>query len=143
MSRRQRIRRGVRHAPALPPEPAQRDLGGVGQRDLPRCAPGRTPEPEAVEAFFAELDAAAGADLRYDAAVDALRESFGELDEPGARRLAEQAAITLEASLLLRHAPAPVADAFIGSRIADPGLAYGAQAVEVSVDPVLERVLQA
>jgi putative acyl-CoA dehydrogenase len=99
--------------------------------------------PGAVEAFFAELDAASGADLRYDAAVDTLRESFGELDEPGARRLAERAAITLEASLLLRHAPAPVADAFIGSRIADPGLAYGAQAIEVSVDPVLERVLQA
>jgi putative acyl-CoA dehydrogenase len=97
--------------------------------------------PEAVEAFFAELDAASGADLRYDAAVDALRESFVELDESGARRLAERAAITLEASLLLRHAPAPVADAFIGSRIADPSLVYGAQAVEVAVDPVLERVL--
>jgi hypothetical protein len=34
-----------------------------------------------------------------------------------------------------------VADAFIGSRIADPSLVYGAQAVEVAVDPVLERVL--
>jgi len=97
--------------------------------------------PEAVAAFMAELDAATGADLRYDAAVGSVREAFDELDEPGARRTVERAAIALQASLLIRFAPPEVADAFIGARIADPGLAYGAQSVEVAIDPILERVL--
>ena len=40
---RQRLRGGLRHAPALPGEPAQRDLGGLRQRDVPRRAPRRAP----------------------------------------------------------------------------------------------------
>jgi putative acyl-CoA dehydrogenase len=97
--------------------------------------------PEAVAAFMAELDAATGVDRRYDAAVGPVRQSFDELDEQGARRMVERAAIALQASLLIRFAPPEVSDAFIGSRIADPGLAYGAQSVAVAIDPILERVL--
>jgi putative acyl-CoA dehydrogenase len=97
--------------------------------------------PEAVAAFMAELDAANGGDRRYDAAVGPVRQSFDELDEQGARRMVERAAIALQASLLIRFAPPEVSDAFIGSRIADPGLAYGAQSVAVAIDPILERVL--
>ncbi len=41
--RRRRLRRGVRHAPAVPPEPRQRHLGGFGQRHLPRRAAGDGP----------------------------------------------------------------------------------------------------
>ena len=97
--------------------------------------------PEAVEAFFDELDAAAGADMRYDAAVDSLRDSLRDSDPSGARRLVERAAVALQASLLLRHAPEAIADAFIASRMAEPGLAYGAQAADPAVDAILERAL--
>jgi putative acyl-CoA dehydrogenase len=97
--------------------------------------------PEAVDAFLAELDAASGSDMRYDAAVDSIRELLEETDPSGARRLVERAAIALQASLLLRYAPQAVADAFIASRIAEPGLAYGAQTADPAVDPILERVL--
>ena len=42
---RQRLRRGVRDAPALPGEPAGVDLGGIGQRPVPRRAAGDGQEP--------------------------------------------------------------------------------------------------
>jgi putative acyl-CoA dehydrogenase len=62
-------------------------------------------EPEAVEALLAELEAPFRADA--EAAV-------AEADEPGARRLVERLARALQGSLLVRHAPAAVADAFLG-----------------------------
>ena len=43
--RRQRLRRGVRDAAALPREPAQLDLGGLRQRPVPRRAAGDDQEP--------------------------------------------------------------------------------------------------
>ena len=43
--RRQRLRRGVRDAPPLPGEPAELDLGGLGQRPVPRRPAGDDQEP--------------------------------------------------------------------------------------------------
>lgn len=80
--------------------------------------------PEAVAAFRAELALAAGADRRFDAAVSTL--SLTDISESDARRVVEQAAVLLQASLLLRYAPAAVADAFCASRLAgDSGRAFG------------------
>ena len=46
--------------------------------------------------------------------------------EPRARQLVEQLALALQASLLVRHAPAAVADAFCVSRLSDhPGRQFG------------------
>lgn len=77
-------------------------------------------EPGAREAFEAEVTAAAGADRRYDAFVADLRTELGDHDgqEARARRLVERMALAVQAGLLLRFAPAAVAEAFIASRLA-------------------------
>ncbi len=87
-------------------------------------------EPESVEALLAELALADGADARLDAAVRdvtaAVRTAAATPVPTGARRLVERLATTLQASLLVRHAPADVADAFVGSRLAgDHGATFG------------------
>jgi putative acyl-CoA dehydrogenase len=85
-------------------------------------------EADALEAFFTELELAAGADPRFDDALASVRKDLGDDSEIQfrARRLAERLAMLLQASLLIRHAPHAVADAFVGSRLAgDWGIAYG------------------
>jgi putative acyl-CoA dehydrogenase len=54
--------------------------------------------------------------------MDALDGELAELarQEGQARRLVERLALAISASLLLRHAPDAVADAFVGSRLAGP-----------------------
>ena len=100
-------------------------------------------EPEAVAAFRAEIDAAAGGDARLDTAW---REIQAELANPAdlelrARRLVERMALVLQGSLLVRHAPAAVADAFCASRLAaDRGLAFGTLPAGLDLDGVLERL---
>jgi putative acyl-CoA dehydrogenase len=83
-------------------------------------------EPLAADALVAEAAAAAGADRRLDAALATLREEIGAADESSARRLAERLAVVLQASLLVRWAPAAVAAAFCASRLAEgSGGAFG------------------
>ncbi|MGW8884246.1 acyl-CoA dehydrogenase family protein [Streptomyces sp. NPDC055749] len=99
--------------------------GNVNALDLLRAL---AREPEALEAFHAEIGKAEGADRRLDTAWRELR---GELvltedAQLRARRIIERAALVLQGSLLVRHAPAAVADAFCASRLAgDGGLAFG------------------
>jgi putative acyl-CoA dehydrogenase len=97
--------------------------GNVAALDALRAL---TREPQAAEAFFAELDAAAGADHRLDDAITRLHKDVADPTESGARRLAEAMTVTLQAALLVRYAPAAVADAFTATRLAgDRGRAYG------------------
>jgi putative acyl-CoA dehydrogenase len=84
--------------------------------------------PEALDAFFAEVDEASGADPRLDEFTAATRAELTDLEaiEPRARRVVERMALCLQGSLLVRHAPAAVADAFCSARLAgDAGLSYG------------------
>ncbi|MFC8538490.1 acyl-CoA dehydrogenase family protein [Streptomyces sp. NPDC057249] len=114
--------------------------GNVNALDLLRAL---AREPESLDAFRAEVEAASGADRRLDAAWQELR---GELvlteDAPlRARRLIERAALVLQGSLLVRHAPAAVADAFCASRLAgDRGLAFGTLAPDTDFAGLLERL---
>ncbi|MFF7212359.1 acyl-CoA dehydrogenase family protein [Streptomyces sp. NPDC008238] len=100
-------------------------------------------EPESLEAFRAEVEAAAGGDARLD---DAWRRVRGELvlteDAPlRARRLVERLALVLQGSLLVRYAPPAVADAFCASRLAgDRGLAFGTLPAGTDLAAVIERV---
>ena len=99
-------------------------------------------EPDAVEAFFAELDLAAGADARYDDALAMLRKQFSDTDqlEYRARHVVERMAMLLQGSLLLRHGNAAVADAFVASRLArDWGVAYGTLPTGLDTDAILAR----
>jgi putative acyl-CoA dehydrogenase len=80
--------------------------------------------PGAAEALLAEIALARGADARLDAFAGSLEGDVrGCLAVPpedaewGARSLAARAAVALQASLLVRHAPAAVADAFCASRL--------------------------
>ncbi|WP_375475728.1 acyl-CoA dehydrogenase family protein [uncultured Jatrophihabitans sp.] len=113
--------------------------GNVAALDALRAL---TREPEAAEAFFAELDAAAGADSRYDDALAMLRKELADPEQAHyrARRVAEQMAQLLQASLLLRRGSPAVADAFVATRLGgDRGLAYGTLPVGVDTATILER----
>ncbi|QEC47464.1 DNA alkylation response protein [Baekduia soli] len=98
--------------------------------------------PQALDAYLAELDLAAGHDDRYDAFTESLRDEFTRPDdlEHRARLVVEHLAIALEASLLIRHAPAAVADAFTATRVAGGGgLHYGTLPAGTDVGAIIER----
>jgi putative acyl-CoA dehydrogenase len=104
-------------------------------------------EPEGLPAFLAECERARGADTRLDAHLDGLRERLGSLDgetlEWQARRLVEDLAVALQASLLVRHAPAFVADAFCAGRLGDGGRAFGTLPSGLDCQAIAERALAA
>ena len=91
--------------------------------------------PEALEALYAELAIAAGGNHRLDLAVAAAQDRYaGGVEERDARRFVETFALLLQASLLLRHGPAEVADAFILTRLGgDRGHTFGT--LPSSIDP--------
>ena len=61
-------------------------------------------------------------------------------DEVSARRLVEKLAMTLQASLLVRHAPDFVADAYLASRIeGDWGSAFGTLPRTTAFADIIER----
>jgi putative acyl-CoA dehydrogenase len=88
-------------------------------------------QPRAMEVLLAEMDQARGADSRLDQAMDdvaaflqaASREARRDpaAVEAGARWMVERLAIALQASLVVRHAPAPVATAYLATRVAGGG----------------------
>ena len=103
-----------------------------------------TREPVALEAFVAELDAAAGADERLDAAVAGVRSELGEIVglEARARRVVEAMALTFQGSLLVRYGHPAVAEAFLASRLSgDEGLALGTLPPGVDVGAIVARAL--
>ncbi|MCW3001891.1 MAG: alkylation response protein [Conexibacter sp.] len=98
--------------------------------------------PEALDVFLEELDAATGQDTCYDAYVQTVRSEFArpaEL-EHRARLVVERMALALQASQLLRHAPAAVADAFVATRLAGGGgMHYGTLPAGTDVGAIIER----
>ncbi len=75
-------------------------------------------EPRAGAALDQELDAARGADRRYDMALEAHRARWGMAPpEAEARFFAEALAALLSASVLLRTAPGAVADGYCATRL--------------------------
>jgi putative acyl-CoA dehydrogenase len=74
--------------------------------------------PGGVEALFRELRAAQGGDARLDRFVAALEPDVTPRGvELRGRRLVERIVLALAGSLLVRHAPRAVADAFCASRL--------------------------
>ncbi|WP_406840109.1 isovaleryl-CoA dehydrogenase [Streptomyces sp. AHU1] len=114
--------------------------GNVTALDMLRAL---TREPDSLEAFRAEVEAATGADHRFDAAWRELRDELVLTEDAPlrARRVAERAALVLQGSLLVRHAPPAVADAFCASRLAgDRGQAFGTLPPGTDFAGVLERL---
>jgi len=95
--------------------------GNVNALDVLRAL---TREPQALEAWLVEVGQAHGEDARLDRAVESVLESLADTAdlESGARRLAGRMAACLQGALLVRHAPAAVADAFCATRL---GTEYG------------------
>ncbi len=110
--------------------------GNVNALDVLRAL-GR--EPETGEAFLGEVRLAAGADGRLDAAITRLERDLSEPEEAGARRLLESLATALQASLLVRHAPPEVADAFCASRLDRPGGVFGALPSDAALAAIVAR----
>ncbi len=98
--------------------------------------------PAAIEAYFAEVELAKGSDLRLDGVVAQIRDRLGKGGtgtlQGGARILIEDLAVALQASLLIRHAPTVVADAFLASRLgAGRRLVYGTLPPDVVEQEIL------
>jgi putative acyl-CoA dehydrogenase len=99
-------------------------------------------EPESVAALLAEIELAAGGDARLDAATLRLREELADTEEldSRARRVVELAALCLQGSLLVRHVPHEVSDAFCATRLGgEGGRAYGTLPRGVDGAAILER----
>ncbi len=90
-------------------------------------------EPASVAAFEAELATTAGAHPVLDAHVVRTRRLLAEVagadagaQQAQARRVVESLALALQASLVVRHAPSGMADAFVAARLGeDRGHGYG------------------
>jgi putative acyl-CoA dehydrogenase len=110
-------------------------------------------QPRSMEVLLGEVDRARGADPRLDRAMDevagflqaASREARRDpaAVEAGARWMVERLAVVLQASLLVRHAPEPVASAFLATRVSGGGgallgtLPVGRRSAQAIVDRAL------
>jgi putative acyl-CoA dehydrogenase len=113
--------------------------GNVMSLDVLRAL---TRTPRSLEVFLDEVQQAHGADARLDASVKNLKGQFADPAtlETRARRVVEGMALCLQGSLLVRHAPAAVADAFCASRLAgDGGLEYGTLPAGSDFEAIIER----
>jgi putative acyl-CoA dehydrogenase len=105
-------------------------------------------EPEALPAFMAEVELATGANAQLDTHVTALKERIAGLAQDDAQWLArgivEDMGLALQASLLVRHAPAFVSDAFCAGRLAGDGLrstTYGTLPAGIDAKAIIDRAL--
>ncbi|CAM5349103.1 acyl-CoA dehydrogenase family protein [Leifsonia shinshuensis] len=97
-------------------------------------------EPASVQAFDAELATARGTHAAFDTHHDRLRRAVASADESTARGLVAGLALALQASLLIRHAPAAVADAFVAGRLGpDRGSLYGELPAGVDATAIVAR----
>jgi putative acyl-CoA dehydrogenase len=114
--------------------------GNVMCLDLLRAL-GKSPDMGRA-ALDAELGPAAALDERFARYVAQLGRDMLDTDEAGARRLAERIVIAVQGALLLRHAPAAVAEAFVASRIVqDVGGAFGRLPPGTDMEAILARAL--
>jgi putative acyl-CoA dehydrogenase len=106
-------------------------------------------EPDGLSAFMAECELGSRSDRRLDVHLARIREQVEQLfaaDEPQfqARRIVEDLALALQGSLLVRHAPEPVADAFCASRLeGDGGRVYGTLGPKIDARGIVDRALPA
>jgi putative acyl-CoA dehydrogenase len=101
--------------------------------------------PASLDALAAEIAAAEGGDARLDAFAAALRGDLERLRDPveveaQARRFVERLALALQGSLLVRHAPTSVAEAFCATRLAgEGGRAFGTLPSGTEFAGIIER----
>ena len=104
-------------------------------------------DPATLDAFDAEVSLAAGVNATFDTHLERTRDlarSITAMDVASAtaqaRRLVGALALSLQASLLIRHSPAAVSDAFVAARLgSDRGRLYGELPGTVDLAGILER----
>jgi putative acyl-CoA dehydrogenase len=97
-----------------------------------------------LEMTLQEIRAAQGGNKQFDNFVSRLERELTDSHqlEAHARLLAELLALALQGSLLVRHAPSAVADAFCASRLAgDSGFAFGTLPAGTGFKAIIERSL--
>jgi putative acyl-CoA dehydrogenase len=120
--------------------------GNVAALDVLRAM---VKEPDGLPAFLAECELAAGGDRRLEVHLERVKQQATEVFESPqpqfhARRIVEDLAVALQASLLVRHAPPAVADAFCAARLAgEGGRAYGTLPAGVDAAAIVERAYPA
>jgi putative acyl-CoA dehydrogenase len=111
-------------------------------------------EPDTLDAFIAEVEKAKGRSKKLDAYVSSLKRDIDALKksakstsaevvaarEQSARQLVERLALSLQAALMVLHAPKFASDAFIASRLGKQGgYAFGTLPKTADVRAILER----
>lgn len=102
-------------------------------------------QPETLEAYFAEVAHAEGANSGLDTSIKQLKNWFSqryeaEEQQGQARRIVDQLAVTLQGALLQQHAPNAIADAFCVSRLGtDWGLNYGTLPIGINRQAIIDR----
>ncbi|MDE1181205.1 isovaleryl-CoA dehydrogenase [Paraburkholderia sp.] len=103
-------------------------------------------EPDAAHALFDAWRADAHASPVLGAALQRLAATLAEpaeIREASARRIAQQIVLIAQASLLVRHAPSAVADAFIATRLGatadQTGRVYGTLPATVDHKAIVDR----
>jgi putative acyl-CoA dehydrogenase len=71
--------------------------------------------------------------------VSQLRQNAASVDEHQARGFVRNLVLALQASLLIRHAPAAIADAFCVSRLTDGTGVFGALPATVDTRAIVSR----
>jgi putative acyl-CoA dehydrogenase len=101
-------------------------------------------EPRAISSVINELEAARGRNAAFDTEIDDLKDELMRSDglEQRARSLTERMAVGLQASLLLRHAPNAISDAFCRSRLGQKWTGtYGTLPVDIDDGAIIERAM--
>jgi putative acyl-CoA dehydrogenase len=97
-------------------------------------------EEGTLQAVLAEIRSAGTPELEAIASQAESDLSDPASAEPQARAIVERLAIGLQASLLVRHAPAEVSDAFVASRVAGAGgLAFGSLPDGIATETIASR----
>tara|TARA_R110000824_G_scaffold400686_2_gene609015 strand:+ start:2366 stop:4036 length:1671 start_codon:yes stop_codon:yes gene_type:complete len=99
-------------------------------------------QPEVLDAYFAELAKAQGANGHLDRFIHQLQRQMQDTQalQYRARQLADGMALALQGALLVQHAPAYVADAFCAGRLTDrSGLNTGTLPTGLGCAAIIER----
>ena len=118
--------------------------GNIMALDLLRALKKRDDKGNDVAAALAaELDVARGAHPAYDRLVASLLARMEDgIEEPEARRLAQDVALAVQAAMLRQHAPDYVFEAFCASRLGgDWGQAFGTLPLASNVDGIIARAM--
>ena len=105
--------------------------------------------PESVESFLAECALARGGNRYLDEHLDHLKQTLADLAGAASpqfvvRRVVEDLAVALPSSLLVRHSPAFVADAYCAARLGpDRGRNYGTLPAGTDAKAIIDRAYPA